>query len=207
MISWVIFDIGGILVQENTDFISSQIADKLGIETSVLIQVIGKYYDQAVRGRKTLFQVYRSAIQVLGLPFDPKDILELHLKLYRNSSTQHDTEIVSLLKRLKKRYSTACLTNTEPEIVDICSETGLFDYFDRRYLSTEMGMKKPDAEIYKTVLSDISCQPNEVLFIDDRKENIAGGKSVGMEVILYFNSAQLIRDLPRFCPSLFPGDE
>ncbi|MFH1618772.1 MAG: HAD family phosphatase [bacterium] len=205
MISWIIFDLGGIVVPETSGYIMTQIAEELGIQPDLLAEAIGVHQDSAIRGEQTLLQVYGSVVRDLGLSVDPAAILCRHLAFYRQAAARHDPDFVALLHRLKKDLSVACLTNTEPEIAHISCETGLFDYFDRRYLSTELGMKKPDTEIYIAVLADIGRRPEEVLFVDDREENVTGAKSTGMHGLLFMNVTQLDRDLSNFCPSWIPG--
>ncbi len=57
--------------------------------------------------------------------------------------------------------------------------------FDFLFLSSEMGMVKPDAEIYETVLKAIALPPESVLFIDDKPENIEAARRSGMQGLIY----------------------
>lgn len=53
--------------------------------------------------------------------------------------------------------------------------------FDKRYLSYELGLLKPDAAIYEAVIDDLGFAANEILFIDDNKVNADGALAVGMQ--------------------------
>jgi HAD superfamily hydrolase (TIGR01509 family) len=57
--------------------------------------------------------------------------------------------------------------------------------FDEMIISSEVGMVKPDREIYGYTLRKLNCQPNESLFIDDNKDNIDMAVSLGMTGFLY----------------------
>jgi len=62
---------------------------------------------------------------------------------------------------------------------------GLFDFFDHRLFSCEVGFKKPHPMIFKKALQAVQVQPEEVIFVGDRlKEDIAGPKSLRMKAIL-----------------------
>lgn len=56
----------------------------------------------------------------------------------------------------------------------------LDEVVDRAYLSHHIGLKKPKVESYEYVLNSEGFQPNEVLFIDDRNDNIEGARLAGM---------------------------
>ncbi|TMU56826.1 HAD family hydrolase [Flagellimonas algicola] len=56
---------------------------------------------------------------------------------------------------------------------------GSFEVF---YLSYEMGMRKPDAEIFEFVLQANTLIPGETLFVDDTKENTDTAASLGIQV-------------------------
>jgi HAD superfamily hydrolase (TIGR01549 family) len=57
--------------------------------------------------------------------------------------------------------------------------------FDKIYLSSEVGMKKPNADIFLSVLSEQCLVPSEVVFIDDAIENIEQAKSLGLNTVLF----------------------
>lgn len=55
---------------------------------------------------------------------------------------------------------------------------------DRIYLSQEMGMRKPEARIYQSVLQSEGFSAEETVFFDDNADNIAGAKLLGITSIL-----------------------
>ncbi len=61
--------------------------------------------------------------------------------------------------------------------------------FDRRYISGEMGLKKPDPAIYAAVEADCGLAPGALLFADDRADNIEAASQRGWQVHLFDTSA------------------
>ena len=57
--------------------------------------------------------------------------------------------------------------------------------FDRRFLSGEMRMAKPDAEIYAAVEAATGLVPERLLFVDDRMDNIAAAAARGWQTHLF----------------------
>ncbi|MGJ8603471.1 MAG: HAD family hydrolase [Marivita sp.] len=57
--------------------------------------------------------------------------------------------------------------------------------FDRTYLSGDMGVNKPEAEIYRRVEEDCGLAPEALLFTDDRAENIDAATARGWQTHLF----------------------
>ncbi len=59
------------------------------------------------------------------------------------------------------------------------------DVFDAVVISAEVGMRKPDPEIYLLAAERIGVPPAECVFVDDLLHNVDGARSVGMEAIVH----------------------
>ena len=70
--------------------------------------------------------------------------------------------------------------------------------FDHFYLSYEMGMRKPDAEIYQKVLAEQGLLPEETLFIDDTEENTVTAARLGIRTWHLQVGKEDIIELPKF---------
>lgn len=60
---------------------------------------------------------------------------------------------------------------------------------DRYVVSSAVKLAKPDPAIYKLLLSKYSLQPEECVFIDDRKDNVDTAIRLGMSGIVYPGTA------------------
>lgn len=56
---------------------------------------------------------------------------------------------------------------------------------DLIFPSYQLGFLKPDKRIFKAVLEKMNLQASEVLFIDDKKENVEAALSVGMKSFVF----------------------
>ncbi len=190
-IHWIIFDLGGIIIPESGELINNEMSASLNISSRHLSGFTSSYKREMTIGRISLLEMYTELIRKLSLPVSPEDALKHHLAFYRQVCTKHNPDIIRIIEMLRKYFSVACLTNTEIEIADISRETGLFDYFDKAFLSTELGMQKPDREIYEKVAREIGCSPGEIILIDDKEENVQAAKDFGMEGILFQGAERL----------------
>ncbi|MCF4100920.1 HAD family phosphatase [Gillisia sp. M10.2A] len=92
------------------------------------------------------------------------------------------------LKKLseEKKYKLILLSNTNEIHIDWIKENVPFfeefkTCFDAFYLSHEINLRKPDAEIYEFVLNKHHLKPEECLFIDDTKENTNAAEKLGIK--------------------------
>ena len=74
---------------------------------------------------------------------------------------------------------------------------GLREIFSLFVSSCFVGLRKPEAGIYKLVLEITQKPPEECCFIDDRALNLECAKQLGMQVIQMKGAAQLLQDLQK----------
>ena len=64
----------------------------------------------------------------------------------------------------------------------IDKQLGLNNY-DYVFLSFEIGLKKPNIEIFKHVQNNVPFKPEDILFIDDKETNIESAKKMGWNTL------------------------
>ncbi|MDR1719292.1 MAG: HAD family phosphatase [Dysgonamonadaceae bacterium] len=107
-------------------------------------------------------------------------------------------EKLTMLETLRKNYKLYLLSNTNPVVMTWAHSPAfssfgksIDEYFDKLYLSFEIGMLKPDRKIFEFVIEDSGINPAETLFIDDGVRNIEAAKQCGMNVYLAKNGEDL----------------
>ena len=71
------------------------------------------------------------------------------------------------------------------------------ELFDGVVISGEVGLHKPDPEIFRLGAERIGVAPERCVFVDDLRENCAGAESVGMTAILHRGAGGTIAELER----------
>jgi putative hydrolase of the HAD superfamily len=87
----------------------------------------------------------------------------------------------------KKEFKLILLSNTNDMHIDFIKQNVLFydvfkNYFDAFYLSQEMGLRKPNTDIFEFVLKENNLIASECLFIDDTKDNTDTAKLIGLHI-------------------------
>lgn len=192
MIKAVIFDLGGVLVDNPAPGMFSHYAKTLNVTVKQLEKVYPKYEVDWQKGALTEEEFWKKVTTDLHVP--QPNVTSLWLDGFL-SSYHEKGEMFSLIKKLKSDgYTIALLSNTEVPIMNYIKEKSWSD-FDLFIYSCEVGMRKPDLEIYETTLSNLNINPEEAVFIDDKAENINAAKSIGMHAILFANPQQVISEL------------
>jgi putative hydrolase of the HAD superfamily len=104
---------------------------------------------------------------------------------------------VELIRRVKAAgYCVFALTDNVHEIVSYLKETYAFwNLFEGAAVSAELGLLKPQPEIYQSLLTQYELQASETVFIDDMPYNVEGANTVGMAAIQFENAQQCEADL------------
>jgi len=109
---------------------------------------------------------------------------------------------LQLLQQLRLYYDLFLLSNTNEVHEEafngiLMRQHGIPNlgvFFDKVYLSHRVGMRKPDPEIFRRVLTDNQLKPEHTLFIDDSPQHIAGAKEAGIQAI-YLEKGMTIEDI------------
>jgi epoxide hydrolase-like predicted phosphatase len=81
-------------------------------------------------------------------------------------------------------YKTAILTNNVREWGEGWKSTIPMDLFDAVIDSSDVGVRKPDPEIYRIACERLAVEPGTAVFLDDNEANVKGARAVGMEAVL-----------------------
>jgi len=91
-------------------------------------------------------------------------------------------EAAELVRGLAPGVGRACLSNTNVihwgHQLDSATLAGLFEH---TFLSHQIGLVKPDREIYLHVIEALGCAPGEILFLDDNAPNVEAGRACGLD--------------------------
>ncbi len=90
---------------------------------------------------------------------------------------------VELLSDLRsRRYPMACLSNSnELHWPRMMGEMDLANLIDEHYSSHQLGMLKPDAEVFDFVTAQLGCSAEAILFLDDNTLNVDAARRAGMK--------------------------
>ena len=94
----------------------------------------------------------------------------------------------------------ALLSNAPVEVADAVAQLPLARHFGHLVFSCHVKATKPDPDCYRAALDRLGARPAEVIFIDDRAENVAGARRLGMSALQFTGPGALRADLSGLLP-------
>lgn len=83
------------------------------------------------------------------------------------------------------------LSNYAPWYALIEERLQLSRYLEWSFVSCDLGLRKPEPEIYLTAARRLERSPQELLFVDDREENCSAARALGLDALLFEDAAAL----------------
>jgi epoxide hydrolase-like predicted phosphatase len=193
----ILWDIGGVLERTEDLTPRKKVAERLGIEVPDLIRLLFGHTDnfRVQLGEITPEEHWESVRCQLGL--SESDMIAIRQAFF--AGDRLDRNLVDYIRKLKHDYCTVVLSNYMAVLRErIMDEWDIGDAFHHLIISSEVGLMKPQPEIYQFALETVGFDPEETLFIDDSIENIEGAQAVDIRGILFTSPAQVKTELQKF---------
>jgi epoxide hydrolase-like predicted phosphatase len=192
----VIFDIGGVILTEVEESLEMKWKARLGLGQGELLQrlIASGIMDDANAGRISEQELWSRIGAIYGL--DDEQLGEFRDDSW--SLCELNTGLVAFLRSLRPRYKTATLSNDWPGAREENNRWFKLDevlQVDVMLYSAEEGLQKPEADFYRLVCERLGVQPYEAVFVDNLEQCVEGARAIGMQAILFQNTAQAIADV------------
>lgn len=106
-------------------------------------------------------------------------------------------EVIDVLDQLQSKYQLAVVSNFDGRLRVILERLGISKYFCHVFVSSELGVDKPDPEIFRRALDFFESQPNETLHVgDDPERDWQAATAAGLQVFRLERPKNSLRDLP-----------
>jgi putative hydrolase of the HAD superfamily len=152
---------------------------------------------------------WRAIAGDIGASWDDARVHELWAADFRSWTSINPGTIEVLADLRAGRTALALLSNAAPDYGSYLRCGPLADFLAGCYVSGELGLLKPQPEIYRHVLDDLGIGAAEAVFIDDREANIRGAQALGITGHLFTGVTALRAFLKSLadCPSEYrpPG--
>ena len=180
----IIFDLGAVILNINYENTINEFT-KLGIKNAdtfyskkVQIELFNKIETGKISNNEFLKELQK----------ETKNANIKQVKIAWNAMLLDlPTERLHLIKKLKSNHTIFLLSNTNSIHINAFKEQlgnkkwlEFSELFDKMYLSHELGLRKPDAKIFEYILNEQKLKAEDVFFIDDSPQHIAGAKKLGI---------------------------
>jgi putative hydrolase of the HAD superfamily len=188
----IIFDLGGVCLSNYFGYKEREgVAERFGFDFEKFREYFNLNKEKLDVGRLDEEEFLRSAFDFLGIDVDSLKVIE-----YLRNKDESNKEVLKLVSELGKNYKLYALTN---EILSAArfriKKFDLNNFFERVFVSSEIGFAKPDRMVYEHVLREIGREAEDCVYIDNREDLLVPAKELGMKVIHFKDVEQLKKDL------------
>ena len=195
----VIFDFGNVICLPPTERQFSEAAALCGITVDEFLQAFWRKRREYDRGTDAT-EYWQDVGSSVGLVFDDAMVAEM-IRREIDFWSNLDGRVLSWMNDLRGGgLRTSILSNLPRTVGDtLRARDGFLDHFDQVTFSYELGVIKPEAEIYNYAIQGLGIEPGEALFLDDRPENVDGARAAGLHAELFTTWEEFLeRDRARY---------
>lgn len=188
----VLFDWGGVLIDNPAPGLMAYCAEALGVAVADYTRVHNKQAEPFQKGSIAEAAFWQRVCGSLRRrqPQTPSLWGEAFRAVYSPRE-----QVFTFAQRLHDGgRRTALLSNTEAPAMEFFLELG-YGMFDAAVFSCVEGTFKPEREIYEIAASRLETTPGQCVLIDDRLDFVEGAIGAGMKAIQYTTLPQVKRDL------------
>lgn len=198
-IKWLLIDIGDVLLLKNRESgqsFSELLANELRIDLDLAHEVNKVHYttmEQQFVSEDTFIMDLKTRLNYNA----PSNIFTYFEHAYR-SQVRLNSELMDFLSVIRQSgIKTAILSNTIAIYQNIQDELGINQDkgFSPIIYSWQVGMVKPNKDIFNLALHSLNALPTEVIFIDDKEGHLNGAREVGMKTVLFTSNQQTISNI------------
>lgn len=192
---FVFFDLGRVLLQYDFSLAARRISEKTGLDGSAVMEATlaspTPICEAIETGKMTSKELYDWTCETFGMTLSQEEFERSHADIFTPM-----LDSWKLVRDFKDAgFRTGILSNICEVHWNFCAGAfpQLFELFELPLSSAMLGARKPSPEIYLSAAERAGVKPEEILFFDDREENVAGAQAVGMDAIL-FTTADAARE-------------
>ena len=195
MITTIIFDLGGVLIDWNPEFLYKKIFDDEIEMRNFLETVCTPAWNEEQDAGRTLQEATETLVQEHPAHADYIRAFYGRWEEMLGGAIEGTVEIFKELKNSRK-YKIYALTNWSAETFPIAvSRFEFLNWFDGVVVSGTEKKRKPFLEFYEILLNRYNVKPAEAIFIDDNLRNVEAAKKAGMETIHFLSAGELMEKL------------
>jgi 2-haloacid dehalogenase len=181
----VIFDLGGVLIDWDPRYVFRDLfpGDEAAMEAFLADVTSSTWNHQMDAGRPWADAV----AELVALHPERRDLIEAYWNRWADMLHSDIPGTVAILAALRDAgYRLFALTNWSAETFPVARER--FDFlgwFEGIVVSGEEGVAKPDPAIYRILMERHDVKAADVLFVDDRADNVAAAEALGMRGVVF----------------------
>ena len=211
MIKAIVFDMGGVIVRLNMDRCIRNFKELAGFED--IEDYLDRFHQKGFisdleEGKTQPEDFYRECLKHSR----PGTTVETAHYCFCSLLDGLEADSLELIRSLWGRYDLYVLSNNNPisrgYFREMMKKEGLDteEVFTKEFYSYELKMLKPSREIYERVIEGVGRKPEEILFIDDARDNIEAASALGITTLWLRQGMDIAAEVEKVLEKNIPAE-
>ncbi len=195
--TWVLFDYGAVICEPQSQADRARLASASGAPAADFEAAYWRYRLDYDRAALDVTAYWQRVAADLGRSYSDPEIAELS-RLDSMSWLTLQPGTVDLITGLAAAgHRLAVLSNAPADVAEAVRALPVARYFEHLVFSCALKSAKPDPECFQATLALLDAAPADVIFLDDRPDNVAAAAALGMVSFQFTDAPAARADLAR----------
>ena len=187
----IVFDYGEVISVSQSAADRAALVEISGLDTRLFWQLYDRYREDLDQGVTLPREYWNLVARDAGVAWSPAQLQQLWAADIRSWISVEPGTVQLLAELHAGGTRVALLSNAGFDFSDPFRHSPMAAYFEAMFVSAELGLIKPDPEIYRVTARELGITLEQMVFIDNKKTNVDAAIALGVTGHVFTTVAEL----------------
>lgn len=187
----VVFDYGEVISVSQSAADRAALVEISGLDAGLFWELYDRYREDLDQGVTLPREYWNLIARDAGVEWSPAKLQQLWAADIRSWISVEPGTVQLLAELHAGGTRVALLSNAGFDFSDPFRHSPMAAYFEAMFVSAELGLIKPDPEIYRVTARELGITPEQMVFIDNKKINVDAAVALGVTGHVFTTVAEL----------------
>jgi len=187
----IVFDYGEVISVSQSEADRAALVEISGLDTELFWQLYDRYREDLDQGVTLPREYWNLIARDAGVEWSPARLQQLWAADIRSWISVEPGTVQLLAELHAGGTRVALLSNAGFDFSDPFRHSPMAAYFEAMFVSAELGLIKPDPEIYRVTARELGIALEQMVFIDNKKINVDAAVALGVTGHVFTTVAEL----------------
>jgi len=176
----IVFDYGEVISVSQSAADRAALVEISGLDTRLFWELYDRYRDDLDQGVTLPGEYWNLIARDAGVEWSPAQLQQLWAADIRSWISVEPGTVQLLAELHAGGTRVALLSNAGFDFSDPFRHSPMAAYFEAMFVSAELGLIKPDPEIYRVTARELGITLEQMVFIDNKRVNVDAATALGV---------------------------
>ena len=187
----IVFDYGEVISVSQSAADRAALVEISGLDAELFWQLYDRYREDLDQGVTLPREYWNLIARDAGVEWSPARLQQLWAADIRSWISVEPGTVQLLAELHAGGTRVALLSNAGFDFSDPFRHSPMSAYFEAMFVSAELGLIKPDPEIYRVTARELGIALEQMVFIDNKKINVDAAVALGVTGHVFTTVAEL----------------